>query len=464
MKHAKLFAITFVTGLVFGCQEVEQPKTVLTQEQWTEVQKFILKEEPKPQHAIGANFDNKIELIGVDITETQAGKPATFTWYWKALTDIKDDWKVFVHFDSSKKPFRQNLDHVPVDGMFPTGHWKKGQIIKDVQKVTVQRGFPAGKGVTYVGLYKGNARMNVVNEVSKTQEAQPRVIGPTVDVKGASGGAVQKEEPKPLYQVRIIPADKAGEMKIDGKLEEKVWTTVPTLRLKPFGSSPATATMIRVFVTETDLYLAGELADRHMWGTLKNRDDSTWTEEVLELFLDVDGDGNDYMELQITPNNVIFDANFKKRLGRGQGTRQEQIDAAKAWNLDGLETAVDAIGTVNKDDDVDTKWVVEMKIPLKSIPGAGEGPKNGDTWAVNLYRFDRPEKNKTHAYAWSTAPRGDFHQVDKFGEFKFVDKLPMRRPQITPDVVKEIQRNIDQRIKPQPTKVDQPAPKTPKAP
>merc|ERR1711974_65520 len=66
-----------------ACQEVEQPTTVLTQEQWNEVKSNILSKAPEPQYKVGAQFDDKIELIGFDVTEPiAAGKPATFTWYW----------------------------------------------------------------------------------------------------------------------------------------------------------------------------------------------------------------------------------------------------------------------------------------------------------------------------------------------------------------------------------------------
>src|SRR5690554_1881525 len=92
-------ALTFSTQI--GCQEVEEPITVLTQEQWTEVKKHLLEQEPTPQYKVGAIFNDEIEFIGFDVEQPiAAGKPATFTWYWKALKDINQNWQVFVHLDS----------------------------------------------------------------------------------------------------------------------------------------------------------------------------------------------------------------------------------------------------------------------------------------------------------------------------------------------------------------------------
>lgn len=437
------FLLPLAAIAVLSCQEVEQPTTVLTQEQWNEVKQHILETAPEPQHKIGAQFEGKIELIGLDVTELQAGRKATFTWYWKALDDIDKNWKVFVHFDSAARPFRQNLDHVPVREMYSTNRWKKGQVIKDVQEVTLQAGFPAGKATPYIGFWRGDTRMKVSNDVPKTEEAQPRVIGPTLTVTGSA----TSESPTPakprFSMVALTDADVEGAT-IDGKLDEEFWGRVPGLRLQPLGPAPALNTTIRTFITDSHLYVGAELEDKHVWGTLANRDDETWREEVLEMFLDVDGDGKDYIELQITPLNTIFDARFPVRLGTGEGSRTDQIASAKAWNIEGLESAVHVIGTANDNSDEDTSWNVELRIPLTSIPGLDGKPKLGDEWALNFYRFDRPNDKTTHAYAWSTGPRGDFHQVDKFGIVTISEpRANMAIPKITPEMLKNMRKNVN---------------------
>lgn len=443
-----------------ACQEVEQPKTVLTQEQWNEVKQYILEEPPEPQFKVGANFDGKIELIGFDVEEpVEAGKKTTFTWYWRALSDIGENWKVFIHFDSAVKPFRQNLDHVPVRDMYDTSRWKKGQVIKDVQEVVIQPNFPVGKATPYIGFFRGESRLPISNDVPKTEEPQPRVIGPTLMVRGPGGKTTAPAAEKPRYEIRTTTEAELGELKIDGKIDEAMWAKIQPLRLTPFGTAEPQTTWVKMVVTEKSLILAAHMDDKHVWGTLENRDDETWREEVLEVFLDPDGDGKDYMELQITPLNTIFDARFATRLGTGDGTRMDQINIAKKWNLEGLESAVHVEGTLNDDSDQDQSWSVEMRLPLDKIPGLeARKPQTGDEWALNFYRFDRPQDGVTWAYAWSTAPRGDFHQVDKFGVGVITAELDLKRPVVTPEMLKQMRKNIDLKVRPELKNLNAPKP------
>jgi len=407
-----------------GCQEVNQPTTTLTQAQWKEVKSHLLDEAPDPQYPIGAKFDDKIELIGFDIdVPLVAGKPATFTWYWKALTDIDDNWKIFVHFDSSEQSFRQHLDHEPLGGLYQTGRWKKDQIIKDVQKVTIKADFPNGQASPYIGFYKGNQRMAIKNGVKQTDDR--RVIGPALKVKNTTQKAKNSNTPLPSYSVARVEDKALESLKIDGKLDEAFWLSAKPLLLQPQGNAPDHKTEVRVLRGADYLLIGATLPDTHIWSKLDKRDADTWTEEVFEVYIDAERDGKDYLELQINPLGTIFDANFAERLGRGEGTRDEQINRARSWNLSALESAVFVDGTLNDDSDTDKMWSVELKIPFDSIPGI-DGPPGDDTqWATNFYRYDRPDDKTTHTYAWSKPTSGSFHQVERFGSLQF-GTLPSR--------------------------------------
>ncbi len=451
MKQTTHYRI-IVAGLVLtlmsalaACQKVDQPKTTLTQKQWQEVKTHILDEAPEPEFPIGANFDDKIELIGFDVSKPlSAGKPATFTWYWKALDNIDDNWKVFIHFDSSKKPFRQNLDHHPLDGLYQTSRWKKGQIIEDVQKVTLKGDYPGGQAVPYVGFYKGQSRLPIKNEVQKTEDR--RVIGPQLTVKGSAKTA--KADKLPSHIVPKYDAKRVADHKIDGKLDEEVYSKLKHIELDGFGSAPKLDTKVYAFRGDDHLYIGAKLADEHVWSKLDKRDADTWTEEVFEVYIDNGRDGKDYLELQINPLGTIFDAHFVERLGRGEGSRDEQIDRARKWNMEGLESAVHVEGTVNDDSDTDKFWSVELKIPFEAIPGIDAAPESNDKWAVNFYRYDRPDDKRTLAYAWSKPNGGSFHQVERFGTLRFVDsKKAIKR--LDPKQVQQLRKNLNiQKVKP----------------
>jgi len=452
VKHRRtaVTALLLATGLgILNCQEVEQPSPVLTEQQWEKVNEHIYeyahdestpddsdeaKQAPKPEYEIGANYQNKIEFLGFSVGDPDqkeplaAGEETTFRWYWRALEDIDKNWKIFVHFDSTDTSVdpaerRQNLDHEPLDGLFPTSKWPEGKIIEDVQQVRIRPDYPPGPAVPHVGFYRGQTRLSIEDD-DVPQTDDNRVKAPSLEVSNSTDSQAQSGDDSAPDRTSTVPTVGAAssELTIDGELSESIWSKAPTISLSPFGSAPAKSSKVRVLRGESNLFVGARLEDEHVWSELEERDSETWREEVFELFIDPDRDSSNYLELQVNPLGTIFDAKFDDRLGTGSGSRSDQIERAKAFDLEGLESGVHVEGTVNDDSDEDEFWSLELKLPLDSIPGikgakAVEGP-----WAVNFYRFDRPdgkEGTRTLSYAWSTAPRGDFHQVDKFGTLKF---------------------------------------------
>ena len=157
-----------------------------------------------------------------------------------------------------------------------------------------------------------------------------------------------------------------------------------------------------------------------MWSKFTERDSNTWEQEVIELFIDADGDKKDYLELQVTPANVVFDAKFARH--------RSDLKIARAWNMAGLKTAVSVDGTLNKRDDVDKSWTVEMAVPFAEVPGAKTPPKNGSLWRANLFRWDWPKSSKRQkAAAFSPPVIGDFHALHRFGRIRFVDPKQTKR-------------------------------------
>jgi hypothetical protein len=213
---------------------------------------------------------------------------------------------------------------------------------------------------------------------------------------------------------------------IDGKLDESAWKGAARTLLGGTRGGPGPKvgqTWFKVLYDDKNIYFALHAKDPDAWGSLQTRDSETWTEEVLEIFIDPDGDAKDYVELQITPMNVIFDARFPAKLGKGKGSREEQINAAKSWNSK-LVSAVSIDGTLNNPSDVDKSWTAEISIPIADLPGPP--PKAGTSWKLNVYRFDKARdkegKPGTAQTAWAWAqPRGSFHNVERFGSLRFLN-------------------------------------------
>src|SRR5262249_14415366 len=142
------------------------------------------------------------------------------------------------------------------------------------------------------------------------------------------------------------------------------------------------------------LYVAFQLEDKDVWATKTARDDKLWTEEAVEVFLDADGDKATYVELQVNPKNAVFDSYLPKY-------RENQNDFEA-----GMKPAVFVDGRVDKRDDTDKGWSVEMQIPLVSARGKDATMKNvppviGTVWRANFFRMDMPAGKPQAGTAWS---------------------------------------------------------------
>jgi hypothetical protein len=165
---------------------------------------------------------------------------------------------------------------------------------------------------------------------------------------------------------------------------------------------------------DKNLYVAFINEDQDIWTTLDKHDDKLWTQEAVEMFIDADGDGKTYVELQANPKGVTFDSYLPTY-------RQNQND----WES-GMKAAVTVDGTLNKRDDVDKKWIVELAIPLEAARGKEKDMKNvppkvGTEWRVNFFRMDQPNGRPQSGTGWSAPMVGDFHALDKFGVLVFGD-------------------------------------------
>ncbi|MCY3599759.1 MAG: carbohydrate-binding family 9-like protein [Gemmatimonadetes bacterium] len=229
---------------------------------------------------------------------------------------------------------------------------------------------------------------------------------------------------------------------VDGSLDDAVWRVAPWT--EPFVDirgqgwrEPHLATRAKIAWDERFLYVGAELEEPHLWATLADRDAILYREHDFEVFLDPDGDGLAYYELEINALGTEFDL-FLDRPYRRQGS------ADITWDIEGLLTAVHLEGTLNDPSDEDTGWSLEIAIPWSALrpPGAAAdaavaAPRPGDAWRVNFSRVqwplvvvdgqyrkrrepvdwsDHPEDN----WVWSPQGEIDMHIPEKWGVVRFV--------------------------------------------
>ena len=217
---------------------------------------------------------------------------------------------------------------------------------------------------------------------------------------------------------------------IDGRGSDQVWALAETTALfdvedldrQRQHSRPTAAKMLW---DDNGLYFLFEMVDADVWSTFTNRDDQIWQEEVVEIFIDPDGDGLDYAEIEVNPLNVIFDLLLSRPWADGgRGFAQ--------WNPE-FASAVQVDGTVNEPSDVDQGWTVEVALPWAALAtdirdvmnGMALPPQVDDHWRLNLYRFERLRENGAvtgeEPSAWSPVGAVDFHRPDRFGLLEFAD-------------------------------------------
>ena len=120
-------------------------------------------------------------------------------------------------------------------------------------------------------------------------------------------------------------------------------------------------------------------------------------------------------------------------------------DGGKAmieWNAKGIERGVSLDGSINNGNDIDKRWIVEMKLPFKtfSLEGKGASPNANDLWRVNFSRvqygtnFTNGKYQKKidsltgkalpeHNWVWSPQGVVNMHYPERWGYLIFSGEL-----------------------------------------
>ena len=223
---------------------------------------------------------------------------------------------------------------------------------------------------------------------------------------------------------------------IDGKLDDPGWADAPWS--EPFRDiegdrrpEPQFRTRMKMLWDDQALYIAAELEEPHIWGTLKNHDAVIFHDNDFEVFLDPDADGHLYGELELNALNTTWDLLLSKPYKDGGR-------AVDAWEITGLKTAVHVDGTLNNAQDTDRGWTVEIAWPWKSIKEVATcpvPPRHADQWRINFSRVEwdheivggmyrKVPKRPEHNWVWSPQGVIDMHRPERWGIVQFSTDPP----------------------------------------
>jgi hypothetical protein len=223
----------------------------------------------------------------------------------------------------------------------------------------------------------------------------------------------------------------------DGHLDEKAWSSVPWTNyfldiegtVRPV---PRLKTHAKMLWDDSNLYIAAELEEPHVWANLRQRDTVVFYDNDFEVFIDPDGDTHAYYELEVNALGTAWDLLLLKPYRDGG-------PAVTGWDIAGLKVGTHIDGTINNPADIDKGWSVELMIPLsalKECAGRGRLPEAGDQWRIGFSRVEWrtiieegiykkeinpktgrpfPEDN----WVWSPQGRINMHMPEMWGFLQF---------------------------------------------
>jgi len=138
----------------------------------------------EPAHALDANLDNRVRLLGYDLETSQAtpGTNLPITLYWQVAGELEKDYTVFVHLLDASQAIAGQGDGPPLEGSYPTSFWGVGETLTDQHHLMVQEDAPPGDYQIAVGLYDRTTmqRLRVLN--ADGQPTGDRVVVATIQV------------------------------------------------------------------------------------------------------------------------------------------------------------------------------------------------------------------------------------------------------------------------------------------
>jgi len=207
-------------------------------------------------------------------------------------------------------------------------------------------------------------------------------------------------------------------LKIDGKLNEPEWQAAVTTEkfITPVeGNATRLSTQAKFLWNDTYLYIGFICEDTDVWTTITQRDAHLWDGEVVEIFCDPDGDGLDYLEIQVNPLGTVMDLFMKKPY-----SVEGKPDFS--WDIKNLKAAVWIDGTINNPNDVDSLWTCEVALPFNELafaaPSQSFPPHDGDLWRMLVSRYDYARDSSFVTSCWNQT-NANFHTPSKYGKIIF---------------------------------------------
>ncbi|MDP4174522.1 MAG: carbohydrate-binding family 9-like protein [Bacteroidota bacterium] len=256
-------------------------------------------------------------------------------------------------------------------------------------------------------------------------------------------GSVCLAQELPIPQIEYSPKkyicyNSGGPIKIDGKLDEAAWAKAEWTddfvdiegSVRP---TPRFRTRAKMLWDDNYFYIAAQIEEPDIWGTVKNHDEVIFQDNDFEIFIDPDANTHAYAEFEMNALNTVWELLLLMPY------RDTKVAAVNGWDIKGLKTAVSIDGTINDPSDKDKGWFVEIAFPwasFKEISDIQTPPNDFDQWRLNFSRVEWKTETKNGQYQkqinpetnrsfpednWVWSPQGvvNMHYPEMWGYVQF---------------------------------------------
>jgi len=108
-----------------------------------------------PQHQVRYQLGHQIRLLGYDLDQSRftPGDTLHLTLHWQTRARIDQDYTVFTQLLGPDLQLYGQMDHRPIDNLWPTTRWQPGDRLADRYDLPVDPAAPPGQYQLLVGMY-----------------------------------------------------------------------------------------------------------------------------------------------------------------------------------------------------------------------------------------------------------------------------------------------------------------------
>ncbi|RPI84232.1 MAG: hypothetical protein EHM42_07670 [Planctomycetaceae bacterium] len=216
----------------------------------------------------------------------------------------------------------------------------------------------------------------------------------------------------PVYQIHRTGTPIA----IDGRLDEPAWFAAP--EVGPFQFTwhkhgTQEQSVAKLLWDDENLYVAHICEDAHITARHTQHDGPIPEDDCFEVIFAPDPARPDvYFNIEWNVIGGYVDNH------RPEGPKKPR---AKVWDAEGVRIAGTFEGTLNDDSDTDSRWTVEVSIPLRNFAKymPHMPPQPGSHWNLNLNRHGGQTNAQYSQWSRADTSTPSFHTPHRFGKAEF---------------------------------------------